>query len=96
MVRGREAEIEPVVVSSACRSRGVGRALVRRAVEQAIHTGIRFVSVRPVARNAEAISFFADCGFDILGHVELFQDLRPNEGRNWKSGITLHGRDLRY
>ncbi|MBM4048528.1 MAG: GNAT family N-acetyltransferase, partial [Planctomycetes bacterium] len=58
IVRGKEAEIEPVVVSSVYRSRGAGRALVRRAVEQAVHSGIRFLSVRPVARNAEAISFF--------------------------------------
>jgi len=96
IVRGKEAEIEPIVVSSAHRSRGVGRTLVRRAVESAINTGIRFLSVRPVARNVEAISFFADCGFDILGHVELFQDLRPQEGRNWKSAIALHGIRLRY
>lgn len=96
IVRGQEAEIEPVVVSEAHRSAGVGRALVRRAVEQAMNQGVRFLSVRPVARNVQAISFFVDCGFDLLGHVDLFQDLRPEDGREWKPGITLHGRSLRY
>jgi len=78
------------------RSRAVGRALVRRAVEHAMDKGIRFLSVRPVARNVEAISFFVDCGFDILGHVDLFQDLQPQEARDWKPGIRLHDRNLRY
>ncbi len=96
IVRSEGAEIEPVVVSAGYRSRAVGRALVRQAVEHAVNTGIRFLSVRPVARNVEAISFFVDCGFDILGHVDLFQDLLPQEGRDWKPGIRLHGRNLRY
>lgn len=96
IVRGEGAEIEPVVVSVAHRSRLVGRALVRRALEQAKNTGIRFLSVRPVARNVGAISFFVGCGFDILGHVDLFQDLLPQEGRDWKPGIRLHDKNLRY
>ena len=93
---GEEAEVEPVVVSAAHRSRGVGRALVRRAVQHARSAGARFLSVRPVARNVEALSFFVDCGFDIVGHVDLFQDLSPSQGREWKPGVTIHGRQLRY
>jgi hypothetical protein len=42
---------------------------------------VRFLNVRPVARNAEAIAFFAAAGFSIVGHVELFQDLDPAAGR---------------
>ena len=96
IVHGDEAAVEPAVVARAFRSRGVGRALVARAVEEAQRMGVRFLSAQPVARNLEAISFFLNCGFDILGHVDLFQDLAPGQGREWKSGITLHGRRLRY
>jgi GNAT superfamily N-acetyltransferase len=96
IVRGTEAEIEPAVVTAACRSRGVGHALVGRAVDEAKRMGIRFLSVHPVARNVEAISFLVGCGFEIVGHVDLFQDLAPSQGRQWKVGITIHGHKLRY
>jgi GNAT superfamily N-acetyltransferase len=96
IVHGTEAEIEPAVVTAACRSRGVGRALVARAVDEAKRIGTRFLSVRPVARNVEAVSFLITCGFGIIGHVDLFQDLAPSQGRQWKDGIMIHGHKLRY
>ena len=96
IVRGTEAEVEPAVVTAACRSRGIGRALVARAVDEAKRIGIRFLSVHPVARNVDAFSFFVTCGFGIVGHVDLFQDLAPSKGRQWKDGIMIHGRKLRY
>ena len=96
IVRGTEAEIEPAVVTAACRSRGIGRALVARAVDEAKRIGIRFLSVRPVARNVEAVSFLISCGFGIVGHIDLFQDLAPSRGRQWKDGIVIHGHTLLY
>jgi GNAT superfamily N-acetyltransferase len=56
--------IEPIVVSAGLRSRGIGAALVVHAVEQARAGGARDVTVRPVARNIEAIAFFVR-GFDV-------------------------------
>ena len=96
IVQGEEAEVEPVVVSVAHRSRGIGGLLVRQAVEHARKNGVRFLSVRPVARNAEAFAFFVAAGFDIVGQIDLFQDLAPAAGRAWKAGIMLHNRQLRY
>ena len=96
VVRGEEAEIEPVIVTSACRSRKIGGMLVRGAVAHAKEEGIRFLSARPVARNVEAIHFFVDAGFDIVGQIDLFQDLAPAAGRRWESGMLIHGRQLRY
>lgn len=96
IANGNEAAVEPAVVAEEFRSRGIGRALVAHAISEAKRTGIRFLSAQPVARNVEAITFFIDSGFDILGHVDLFQDLQPQSGREWKPGITLHGRELRY
>ncbi len=96
IVRGTEAEIEPAVVTAACRSRGIGRALVARAVDEAKRIGIKFLSVRPVARNVEAVSFLISCGFGIVGHIDLFQDLAPSRGRQWKDGNVIHGHKLLY
>jgi GNAT superfamily N-acetyltransferase len=96
IVHGEEAEIEPVVVSARYRSRGIGAALVQHAVREAKNEGVRFLSVRPVARNKEAISFFVRLGFNLLGQVDLFQDLSAEAERKWLPGITLHGHKLQY
>lgn len=96
IAHGEEGEIEPVVVSACYRSQGIGSALVQRAVQEARSKAVRFLSVRPVARNKEAISFFTKLGFNLLGHVDLFQDLSTESKRKWLPGITLHGHDLRY
>ena len=93
---GEEAEVEPVVVTAVHRSQGIGRSLVDHAVGHAREMGVRFLNVRPVARNAEAISFFVEAGFNLIGHVDLFQDLSPSAGRQWKPGIVIHGKSLRY
>jgi len=90
-----EADVEPVVVTTACRSQGVGSLLVREAITEARAIGIRFLSARPVARNKEAMAFFVDAGFGIVGHVDLFQDLAPERGRQWEDGIKVHGKGLR-
>jgi len=94
IVDGREAEVEPVVVASARRGEGVGRLLVAAVVAQARALGVRLLSVRPVARNTEAIRFFHELGFAVLGHVEAFMDLTDREGR-WVPGETIAGRDFR-
>lgn len=96
LIYGEEAEIEPVIVTARHRSHGIGAMLVEHATRQARAGGVRFLSVRPVARNVEALAFFVRAGFDIVGHVDLFQDLSTLSTRRWKPGITLHGKPLRY
>jgi len=91
-----EAEVEPVVVTADCRGCGVGAALVEAAVRRASELGVRYVGVRPVARNVDAMGFFSRCGFGIVGRVELFRDLRPDEGRTWLPGIAMHGIELHH
>jgi GNAT superfamily N-acetyltransferase len=76
IVRGNQAEVEPVVVAADARGQGVGRMLVAAAVEAARADGIGQIKVSPVARNAEAIRFFHQIGFTALGHVELLADFR--------------------
>ena len=57
---------------------------------------MRHLSIRPVARNVEALQLFHEAGFRTLGHVEMFMDLSESPERNWKSGVEVHGKDFRY
>jgi len=96
LVGGSEAEVEPVVVSAGFRSKGVGKKLVRHAVAEARGLGVRFLSIKPVARNIEAFSFFTGQGFNNVGHIELFQELDGSGKRQWVSGMKIHTIDLKY
>ena len=74
LVNGDEGEIEPVVVSSSFRNRGIGTMLIEHACKEARKMGVRFLSIRPVARNEKALSLFVRLGFNLVGHIDLFQD----------------------
>ncbi|MEX1254955.1 MAG: GNAT family N-acetyltransferase [Dehalococcoidia bacterium] len=95
LVNDDEAEVEPVVVTAALRSRGIGRRLLERMIEEARSRSIRFLSIRPVARNVEAIALFHEAGFRTLGHLDMFMHL-GNDEREFKQGVTVHGRDFSY
>ena len=93
---GQQAEVEPIVVSSQHRGRGIGQELLNHAIEQAKALGVLCLSVKPVARNEEAISFFHDTGFKTLEHVQLFMWLGPSSPGQWKSGPKLFGKPFDY
>jgi len=93
-IRGRQAEIEPVVVSFDARGQRIGRSLVETAVEEARAEGVRQVKASPVARNALALRFFHRLGFDTLGHIDVLLDLeRPKD--YWNARETLAEREFR-
>ncbi|HEV8717965.1 MAG TPA: GNAT family N-acetyltransferase [Candidatus Binatia bacterium] len=96
IVEGDEGEVEPIVVTTAQRGKGVGHALLTRVRQEAEVLKLRFLGMKPVARNLDAIRFFYQAGFQLLGHVELFTDISPSSGRPWKEGIVLHGHRLKY
>ncbi|HEY42072.1 MAG TPA: GNAT family N-acetyltransferase [Dehalococcoidia bacterium] len=89
-------EVEPVVVSQPYRDRGIGTRLVEHVVEQARRNGVRFLSIRPVARNERALSLYVRLGFDAVGEVALLQDLSSSYDRKWKPGIRILNNELRY
>lgn len=94
VIRGRQAEIEPVVVSFDARGQGIGRELVETAVEAARTEGVRQVKASPVARNALALRFFHRLGFDTIGHVDVLLDLeRPKS--YWRAREQLADREFR-
>lgn len=96
VVRDQEAEIEPVIVSSDSRGKGIGRALLKHAVEEAKKLGVLCLGVKPVARNEGAIRFFHDCGFNTLGHIQMFMWLGESAPDAWKRGPGFLGLPFDY
>lgn len=90
-----ETEVEPIVVRPGQRSKGIGKLLLERMTEEARARNARYLSIRPVARNTEAIALFVSEGFDLLGHIQLFKTLLPSKTQ-WKDGLRIHDADLRY
>jgi N-acetylglutamate synthase-like GNAT family acetyltransferase len=88
----KSVELEPVVVAQDQRGRGVGRALVQRAVDEARVEGVRRVYVSPTGRNRDAIAFFHSVGLDTIGYVHLQLDLEPRERH---PAERLAGREFR-
>lgn len=85
---GKEAEIEPLIVSKNYRSKGIGTRLVEIAISEAHKKGLRFLSVKPVARNIKTINFLNKQGFKNIGHVELLFDF---SNYTWKPMLDIHG-----
>jgi len=96
IVRDEEAEVEPVVVLPALRGKGIGRALLARATEEARKLGVPLLSARPVVRNEDAMSFFYSSGFTKVGHVQLFMELGETPLATWKPGLELFGKSFEY
>jgi len=94
IIRGKQAEVEPVVVSFDVRGQGIGRSLVQTAVEAAQDEGVRQIKVSPVARNGTALRFFHGLGFDTLGRVDLLLDLERPRGY-WRERERLADREFR-
>jgi len=89
------AEIEPVIVSSTSRDTGIGTRLIQHAINEAKIMGFQFLSIRPELRNEKAFDLYVSLGFDHVGAVQLFQELSESN-RSWKSGIIIHGKNLKY
>lgn len=96
LLYGRDADVEPVVVRARLRGGGVGRALIAHALAEARARGVRFLSLRPVARNVDAIRLFVDQGFSKVGQIELSMDLGGEPPYSWMGGVELHGHTLEY
>jgi len=97
LISGDEGpELEPLIVSEEYRRRGLGRLLSENVIRTAREEGAKMLHVRPVARNESAIRFFHGCGFDTLGHIEMFIDLTPATHQRWKGGKRVAGKDFRF
>ncbi|MCP4416843.1 MAG: GNAT family N-acetyltransferase [Chloroflexi bacterium] len=93
--REGEAELEPLVINQSWRGQGIGRQLANTVIAAAQQRGIGQLTVRPVGRNAQAIQFFHEMGFTILGQIDLFMDFAPAERQVWQGGEQIAGRDFK-
>jgi N-acetylglutamate synthase-like GNAT family acetyltransferase len=93
IVEKNEAKIEPLIVRHSHRRRGIGTQLLDTVITAVRNLPIRYLNVRPVARNVVGLHFFYSRGFDTIGHIQLFMDLSQ---RSWKTGIELHNRKFSY
>ncbi len=91
LVGTEEAEIEPIVVHPEHRDRGIGARLAAQAIDESRRRGTKYVTVRPVARNVEAIAFFHREGFRLLGRLELSMVLEPTAFPDRGRDTDLHG-----
>ncbi|MFQ5883932.1 MAG: GNAT family N-acetyltransferase [Thermoplasmata archaeon] len=96
IVEEQKTEVEPVVVTSGERGKGIGKLLLDHVIEQAKKIGVRFLSIKPVARNTRAISLFHSLGFRMLGHIDMLMELQPPTEIKWKAGPELFGRSFKY
>src|SRR5690242_3147328 len=97
LMNGTDAEIEPIVIHSQFRSKGIGTLLIERLKSEARERGVVYLSIRPVARNVEAIRCFHRAGFALLGHIDMFLDLTTGGNpEEWKEGVTIHEQVFRY
>ncbi|MBC8367780.1 GNAT family N-acetyltransferase [bacterium] len=92
---GEETEVEPIVVRPGHRSRGIGKHLLDHVCAEAAKYEVGYLSIRPVARNVEAMAMFVNEGFDRVGHVQLLKALKPTQ-IPWRDGMTMHGKKLRF
>lgn len=93
IVEENEAEVEPLIICQRYRRRGIGTQLLNAVMREASKLPIRYINVRPVARNMGALHFFHHYGFDTIGHIDLFIDMKK---RPWKTGIEIHHRQFNY
>ena len=91
LVEHDEAELEPIVVHPSHRNRGIGARLAEHAIDESRRLRMKYINVRPVARNIDAIEFFHRKGFTLLGRLELSIPLGagafPDPGRE----VDVHG-----
>ncbi|MFC5005229.1 GNAT family N-acetyltransferase [Dactylosporangium cerinum] len=92
---GRGGQVEPLVVASARRHEGIGRALLEQVADQARRRGLRQLSISPAARNLDALRCLHAAGYDAVARVTLAIDLHP-DGQDWKDGIDLHDQRFRF
>jgi GNAT superfamily N-acetyltransferase len=86
-----EAEVEPLIVSRTYRGRGVGKRLMEKVVAEARGRGVRYLNIRPVARNVKTIQFLRKQGFANVGFIELFMDFSKG---SWRPELHMFGYDF--
>jgi GNAT superfamily N-acetyltransferase len=90
VVRGRGGEVEPVVVTTSHRHKGVGRLLLRHVAAAAKKRGMTSLTISPASRNVDAIRSLHAAGYDVVSSIKLTMDLDRHEHTWQQEGLELH------
>lgn len=90
IMRGRAGEVEPVVVTTSHRHKGVGRALLRHVADEAKKRNMTSLTISPSSRNVDAIRSLHAAGYDVVSSIELTMDL-DRHAHDWqRDALELH------
>lgn len=90
IIRGRAGEVEPVVVTTSHRHKGVGRRLLRHVAAEAKKRNMSALTISPSSRNVEAIRSLHAAGYDVVSSIELTLDLDRHQHEWQPEGLELH------
>jgi len=90
VVRGRAGEVEPVVVTTSHRHKGVGRKLLRHVASEAKKRNMISLTISPSSRNIDAIRSLHAAGYDVVSSIELTMDLDRHSHEWQQDGLELH------
>jgi GNAT superfamily N-acetyltransferase len=90
VLRGRGGEVEPVVVTTSHRHKGVGRKLLRHVANEAKKRGMTSLTISPASRNIDAIRSLHAAGYDVVSSIELTMDLDRHSHEWQQGGLQLH------
>jgi GNAT superfamily N-acetyltransferase len=90
VMRGRAGVVEPIVVTTSHRHRGVGRSLLRHVADEAKKRNMASLTISPESRNVDAIRSLHAAGYDVVSSIELTLDL-DRHPQDWQSdSLELH------
>jgi GNAT superfamily N-acetyltransferase len=90
VMRGRAGEVEPVVVTTSHRHKGVGRKLLRHVASEAKKRNMLSLTISPASRNIDAIRSLHAAGYDVVSSIELTMDLDRHSHEWQQDGLELH------
>jgi GNAT superfamily N-acetyltransferase len=90
VMRGRGGEVEPVVVTTSHRHKGVGRKLLRHVAGEAKKRSMLSLTISPSSRNVDAIRSLHAAGYDVVSSIELTMDLDRHAHEWQQDGLELH------
>jgi GNAT superfamily N-acetyltransferase len=95
VMRGRAGEVEPIVVATSHRHKGIGRKLLRHVADEAKRRSMISLTISPESRNVDAIRSLHAAGYDVVSSIELTLDL-DRHPHDWKSdSMELHALQFR-
>ncbi|MEV0644735.1 GNAT family N-acetyltransferase [Phytomonospora sp. NPDC050363] len=97
LLDGRGGAVEPVIVATAHRGGGIGKALLGRVASEAKKRRMTHLSVAPETRDLPALAALTSAGYTTLSRLTLTLPLaEPHEEPDERPSLDFLGHTLRY